>query len=103
MKKGARICLVLPYEALRHKLWQQTHCYVLAVRGWKHKTARDTLCVYVCDLSVAVRYMYSCTVVGEVPNKKHTVWAFCHIHVIDILFRLKKTSVAVINVMGHHY
>ena len=67
MKKGARICLVLPDEALCHKLWQQTHCYVLAVRGWKHKTARDTLCM--CDLSVAIRYMYACTVIEEGPNK----------------------------------
>jgi len=56
-------------EVLRHKLWQQTLCYVMAVRGQKHKTAPITLCMW--DLSVAIRYTYACTVIGEVPNKTH--------------------------------
>ena len=56
------------------------------------------------DLSVAVRYMYTCTVIGEISNKKKTrCTGFLSHHVIDILFSMKKTSVAVIIVMGHHY
>ena len=41
----------------------------MAVRGQKHKTAPITLCMW--DLSVAIRYTYACTVIGEVPNKTH--------------------------------
>jgi len=96
MKKGARIYLVLPDEDLRHKLWQQTQCYVLVVGDYKHKTARDTL--YMHGHSVAVRYMYACTVIGEVPNKNTLYWLF-----VIFMFSMKKTSVAVINVMGHHH
>ena len=55
------------------------------------------------DLSVAVRYMYTCTVIGEISNKKTRYTGFLSHHVIDILFSMKKSSVAVTIVMGHHY
>jgi hypothetical protein len=50
-----------------------------------------------CGLSVAVRYMYAFTVIGEVPNKSTIYWLF-----VIFMFSMKKTSVALINVMGHH-
>jgi len=42
------------------------------------------------DLSVAVRYMYTCTVIGEISNKKTRYTGFLSHHVIDILFSMKK-------------
>jgi len=84
-KKGARIFLVPLDEVLCHKVWHQTPCYVLAVRGWKHITVPITLCM--CDLSVEIRYMCACTVIGEVPNKITLCWLFV-IFMVQVFFSL---------------
>jgi hypothetical protein len=59
----------------------------------------ELLCV--CEMSVAIRYTCARTVIWEMPNKTHCA-GFLHIHVVDILFIINKTPVAVIRVMGHH-